>query len=97
MSVYVMAGVNIDNAAAYEEYGQRARASLVEHNVKVLAVCDAPVNLEGTNPYQRYVLLEFPDQAAVDAWYGSQTYQDAIPFRQANARTGFLVAVPGLG
>lgn len=96
MSVYVIAGLNITNETKYVDYATAARASLVAHQVEVLAVTDAPVSLEGKNPYARYVLLKFADQAAAQAWYDSAEYQAAIPLRQANAETGFLVAVPGL-
>lgn len=96
MSVYVMAGLNITNADRYPDYAVAARESLVRHKVEVLAVSDAPLSLEGNNPFSRYVLLKFTDQAAAEAWYQSAEYQAAIPLRQANAETGFLVAVPGL-
>ncbi|MBX9605712.1 MAG: DUF1330 domain-containing protein [Gammaproteobacteria bacterium] len=97
MSVYVIAGVNITNPTGYQDYGNAALTSLAKFGVKALAVSDAPVALEGASPYGRYVLLEFPDQATAQAWYDSPEYQAAVPLRQANAETGFLVAVPGLG
>jgi len=97
MSVYVMAGLNITNEAKYADYATAARESLVAHQVEVLAVSNAPVSLEGSNPFSRYVLLKFADQAAAEAWYRSPAYQAAVPLRIANADTGFLVAVPGLG
>ncbi len=96
MSVYVMAGLNIRDEVKYADYANAARASLAAHQVEVLAVSDAPVNLEGKNPFSRYVLLKFTDQAAADAWYKSPAYQAAIPLRQATAETGFLVAIAGL-
>jgi len=97
MSVYVMAGLNVHDDVKYADYATAAITSLAAHKVEVLAVSDAPVCLEGKNPYSRYVLLKFADQAAADAWYNSPEYQTAVPLRQAHAETGFLVAVPGLG
>lgn len=97
MSVYVMAGLNVRDDMKYADYASAALTSLTAHKVEVLAVSDAPVSLEGKNPFSRYVLLKFADQAAADAWYKSPEYQAAVPLRQANAETGFLVAVPGLG
>ena len=97
MSVYVMVGLNIRDEVKYAEYGAAAVASLMAHHVEVLAATDAPVSLEGSNPFARYVLLKFADQAAVDACYNSPAYQAAVPLRQANAETGFMVALPSLG
>ena len=96
MSVYVMAGLDINDEVKYGDYASAALTSLVEHKVEVLAVSDAPVSLEGKSPYSRYVLLKFADQAAAQAWYDSAEYQAAIPLRLAHADTGFLVAVPGV-
>lgn len=97
MSVYVMVGLTIQNKSAYENYVGQAMASLEKYKVEALVVCDTSVVKEGTNPYGRYVLLKFPDQAACDAWYHSPEYQAAIPLRQAAAETGFFVAVQSLG
>lgn len=97
MSVYVIAGLNITNPTGYQDYATAALGSMARFGVKALAVSDAPVALEGQSPYTRYVLLEFPDQATAQAWYDSPEYQAAVPLRQANAETGFLVTVPGLG
>ena len=96
MSVYVMAGLNITDEVKYGDYASAAVASLAAHHAEVLAVSDAPVSLEGKNPYARYVLLKFADQAAAQAWYDSAEYQAAVPLRQAYSETGFLVAVPGI-
>ena len=96
MSVYVMAGLNVRDEVKYADYATAAVTSLVAHQAEVLAVTDAPLSLEGKSPFSRYVLLKFADQAAAEAWYKSAEYQAAVPLRQANAETGFLVAVPGL-
>jgi uncharacterized protein (DUF1330 family) len=96
MSVYLMVGINIHNSGPYEEYVRQAMVSLEKYKVEVLAVCDTPVAQEGTNPFGRYVLLKFADQAAFNAWYRSPEYQAAIPIRHAAAETGFFVTVDGL-
>ena len=97
MSVYVIAGLNIHDEERYEDYATRALVSLEKYKVEVLVVSDAPVAVEGINPYRRYVVLKFPDQAAFDTWYRSAEYQSAIPIRHESAETGFFVTVNGLG
>ena len=96
MSIYAMVGINIHQPDTYDEYVRRAMPTLVGHKVEVLAVSDTPIAQEGTNPFGRYVLLKFADQAAFDSWYRSPEYQAAIPFRQTSATTGFFVTVDGL-
>ena len=96
MSVYLMAGINIRDAAAYEAYEREAMDSLKKYDSEVLVVSDKPVAREVTNPFRRYVVLRFADQAAFDAWYGSPEYQKAIPLRHASAETGFFVTVEGM-
>ena len=93
MSVYLIAGINIRDKERYGEYVRRALATLDKHEVEVLAVSDEPVSHEGTNPFRRYVLLKFADQAAFDAWYRSPEYQAAAPIRHSTAETGFFVTV----
>lgn len=78
-----MVGLNIQDPARYEEYAAPALASLLKYNVEILVVSDAPVAVGGVNPYRRYVLLKYPDQAS-------------IPIRQASSETGFFVTVNGL-
>jgi uncharacterized protein (DUF1330 family) len=41
------------------------------------------------------VILEFPDDAAVDRWYNSPEYQKILPHRLQNS-TGRLFTVEGM-
>lgn len=96
MSIYVMAGVNVRDPVRYEDYAEPAIASLLKYNVEILAVSNEPVSVEGTSPYGRYVLLKFPDRAALDRWYQSPEYQRAKPIRHEAAETGFFVVLDEL-
>lgn len=97
MSVYMLAAINVRDAAAYAPYVEGAIASLGKYGVEVLAASDAPRTHEGHNPWSRYVLLKFPDQAAFQAWYESPEYKAVKPIRQATAETGFIISFDGLG
>ena len=96
MAAYLLAAISIDNAEAYVEYVERGMAAAEKNPVKVLAIDDAPRLMEGTLPAKRFVLMEFADDAALQAFYHSEEYQSAIPIRQANAETSFLVSIDGL-
>lgn len=96
MSVYMLAAINVRDEAGYQPYVQQAIGSLQAHGVEVLAVTNEPRTHEGNNPWSRYVLLKFADQAAFDAWYTSPEYKAAKPIRQATAETGFIITLDGV-
>jgi uncharacterized protein (DUF1330 family) len=97
MTTYAIVGINVKDPTAYREYLRRAGRSFAGSGITVLAASDAPFAVEGVSPFSRYVLLQFPDRAAFDAWYTSPAYQDAIPFRHANAETGLFVLLDDAG
>lgn len=37
------------------------------------------------------VILEFPDRAKADTWYGSDAYRDILPLRTENARCDVIM------
>jgi uncharacterized protein (DUF1330 family) len=37
------------------------------------------------------ILIEFPDRAAVEAWYDSPAYREILPLRTANATSHVLI------
>jgi uncharacterized protein (DUF1330 family) len=43
---------------------------------------------------ERVVIIEFPDMAALKAWYTSPEYQPLIPLRQASA-TDMIITLEG--
>jgi uncharacterized protein (DUF1330 family) len=79
VSVYFIVQEEIQDAEAMTEYGEKARAA--PSPGKVLAVDDALTLLEGDWHGQRAVIIEFEDEAAFRAWYGSPEYQEALKVR----------------
>lgn len=96
MAAYMLAAISIDDVEPYQEYVNRGMAATVKNPVKVLAIDDAPRVLEGDLPAKRFVLMEFEDDAALQAFYDSEEYQSAIPIRHKYAETPFLVSIKGL-
>jgi uncharacterized protein (DUF1330 family) len=95
MAAYLIANVEIHDAQGYEYYKEKASAAVRKFGGRYLARGGRHEVLEGTWTPTRLVLLEFPDMAALEAWYGSSDYAMAKPFRLANARSDF-VALEGL-
>lgn len=81
MTVYAVALINIHDRKTYEQYSAGFMDIFTQHQGTMLAVDEAPVTLEGDWPYTRTVLIEFPDRAALDAWYFSEAYQRLMQHR----------------
>ncbi len=91
MSVYAVALINIHDRAGYGTYEQGFMEIFARHRGKLLAVDEAPTVLEGDWPWTRTVLLEFPDQAALQAWYESDDYQALARHRFAASEASVAV------
>ena len=89
---YLIAQIEVHDARAYQEYGEKVPATLVGYEGEFLVRGGRIEPLEGDGPPQRTVVLEFPSLARARVWYESKGYQALIPLRQAAAVThSFLV------
>jgi uncharacterized protein (DUF1330 family) len=94
MAAYVIAQMSVHDVAKYGEYGAGVPATIVQYGGKILVANDIDVK-EGSPPYPRTVMGEFPDMESAKKWYESPEYQALIPLRQA-ATDGVLFMVEGL-
>jgi uncharacterized protein (DUF1330 family) len=83
------------------EYGRRAMGVAAKAELKPIAggiVGEAVKVLEGELPAgaQFLVVEKFPSMAVLEAFYFSDEYQSAIPFRKDTVRMDFVVAVDGI-
>ena len=89
---YLIAQIEIHDAKAYQAYAEKVRATLAGYEAEFLVRGGRIEPLEGEDPPQRTVVLEFPNLARARDWYESEGYQALIPLRQAAAVTNsFLV------
>jgi len=73
------------------EYLERIDATLQPFDGHFIVHGGPPELLEGTNP-GTLIVIEFPDRAAAQQWYGSSAYQAILPLRTENADgTVFLI------
>ena len=70
------------------------RAIVTAHGGRFLARGGAIEVLEGTWPPKRLVIIEFPDMAALKAFYESPAYRPLIELRNRTASSR-LVAIEG--
>ncbi|HSI57703.1 MAG TPA: DUF1330 domain-containing protein [Ideonella sp.] len=95
MAAYIHASVEITDPVAYEAYRRQVPAVVAAHGGRFLVRGGATTLLEGETVPQRQVILEFPDMAALQAFYHSAEYQSLIALRQ-RASKGTLVAIEGV-
>lgn len=84
MAVYVIADIEVTDAAGFEEYRQRVPATIAAHGGRYLARGGETEVLEGAWSPKRCILLEFPDMAAFRIWWSSPEY---VPLRELRERS----------
>ncbi len=95
MTVYAVALVDIHDRDQYGHYEAGFMEIFSKYQGTLLAVDEAPALLEGEWPWTRTVLLEFPDEEKLRAWYDSEEYQALAQHRFAGAQASIAV-VKGL-
>lgn len=95
MAAYVIADIEVIDGAGYEEYRQRAPATIAAHGGRYLARGGATKALEGSWLPKRCVILEFPTMAQLTEWWESPEYQSIRPIRERTTKS-HLVVTEGL-
>lgn len=94
MAVYAIAQGRIGDPQRFNEYLARSGPTLQAHSVKLLAIDESPLVIEGTTDYPRTVILEFESVGHFHRWYDSPEYADARQFREG-ASVGRFILVKG--
>ena len=76
MPAYIVAQMKVHDIETYREYAVKVAPTFAAFGGKLLAANDNADVSEGTQPFPRTVLVEFPDMEAARAWYGSGDYQE---------------------
>jgi uncharacterized protein (DUF1330 family) len=87
---YVIAEVEVTDAAVMQEYVAKAVPTLSPHKAQFLARSKA-VAKEGTAPVGEIVVLRFDSLEEAERWYHSAEYGAAIPLRQRAANTRLFI------
>jgi uncharacterized protein (DUF1330 family) len=95
MPAYVVVNVEVNDPQAYSDYTRQVPGTLEKYGGRFIVRGGALQVLEGS-PLPRVVVIEFSSTEQANAWYHSPEYQAILPIRQRNARTSFLVIVPGV-
>jgi uncharacterized protein (DUF1330 family) len=83
MSVLVLVQGNPkpEKADVLQQYQQTARAVIAKHGGQPIARGNGLGALHGGRKWQVGIVVRFPDEAAVKAWYNDPEYQKVLPLR----------------
>jgi len=95
MAAYLVADIEVLDPEGYEEYRQKAPATIAAYGGRYLARGGVSSVLEGDWSPKRLVLLEFPSMQGLDAWWNSPEYRPLRAIRERTARSN-MVASEGL-
>ncbi|MGL4233897.1 MAG: DUF1330 domain-containing protein [Casimicrobium sp.] len=91
MSVYVINNMTITDRKAYDTYLREFMPVFREFEGEVLAATDAPALIEGEWPFDRTVLLRFPDRESLERWSQSEAYRAIAVHRHAGTVSNVVV------
>jgi uncharacterized protein (DUF1330 family) len=88
MPAYLIAEHTITDPAKFDEHRFKVGPLIANHGGRYITKGGSHVVLEKDNAIWqpgRVVIVEFPDMAALNAWYTSPEYKPLIALRQASA------------
>jgi len=94
MAAYVIAEIEVTDAALYEDYRKQVAATVEKHGGRFIVRGGSVEPLEGGWSPKRLAILEFPTMQKALGWYRSAEYAPLIKLRQRASR-GKLLAVEG--
>lgn len=93
MQAYWVARSKIINKVNYKKYTDLVPDIIKKYNGKILARGDKFKVLEGTDQYQRFVIIEFPSLEDGKKCWSSKEYQKASSFRKNGSGLVDLILV----
>ena len=95
MAAYVIADIAVEDPQTYARYRKDVGATLEKFGGRFLVRGGNVQALEGDWCPTRLVVLEFPNMAALNAWYTSDEYGPLLDLR-LSASTGRLIVAEGV-
>lgn len=95
MSAYLIVMINVTDRDRYQEYMNASPGVTAEFGGRFVARGGETIVLEGQEPAQRIVLIEFPSLEHIKAFYHSDAYQEIKKLREG-AAIGTFIAVDGV-
>jgi len=94
MACYLIAQINVRDRQGYKKYLDGFNEVFKKYKGIIMAADNDPAVLEGEWPFQRTVLIRFPDAAEARRWHESPEYQKLAEVRK-RASDSNIVLVEG--
>ena len=79
-NAYVLANVKVNDPEGYRlTYQQHVTALIEKYNGRFLVRGGDKSDLEGSFPFERIIVIEFPSRADAENWYNCPEYQCLLP------------------
>jgi uncharacterized protein (DUF1330 family) len=91
VSAYVIVEIDVHDPIGYEEYKQRASATVEAHGGKYIVRGGQTEVLEGDWQPKRIVVLEFPSMGRAKEWLNCKEYREPRKMRHRTASTNMIV------
>jgi uncharacterized protein (DUF1330 family) len=86
MSALMVAKITVKKAPKFKEYIEKTFQVAAPYGAELLARDTTEQVLTGeTKNHDRLVIVKFPSVENIEAWYGSNEYQQLVPLREAGA------------
>lgn len=92
MTVYAIAQFEIHDRASYERYTAQFWEVFQQFKGSLLVNDESPKVLEGDWPFDKVVVMSFPDEASFMEWVTSPQYREIAKHRVAGAKGPVLLA-----
>jgi uncharacterized protein (DUF1330 family) len=92
MAGYLIANVEVTNAARFEEYRQKVGSVVAQFGGRFIVLGGEVRRLEGYLPIRRLVVVEFPSLDAAEQFYDSPEYQPLLKIRLASTKSDVMLA-----
>jgi uncharacterized protein (DUF1330 family) len=92
MAGYMIANVEVTDAARFEEYRQKVGAVVAQFGGRFIVLGGDVRCLEGHLPIRRLVVVEFPSLDAAQRFYDSSEYQPLLKIRLASTKSDVVLA-----
>lgn len=95
MPAYVVSMMTVHNPELYRRYTDRTPPIVKKYGGRFLTRGERFTCVEGRDYEGRMVILEFPSEADVLAWFADPEYEDARAFRHASSTMNYLLVQEG--
>ena len=85
MAAYLVGHITVRDEELWQEYVRGVQESLSPFPANIVFRGQLVAVLAGQHDHDLVVVIEFPDQGVLDAWFSSAQYQSLIPLRDRAA------------